>query len=171
MNSLGPVNLLLNLALILTLLALFSRLSRTAIAACSGASWVLFGRKGFVALCLYLALLYGVTYFGLRRNGLPSAAVQLLTLGFYALVIMRLIACPKDEPQAEAPRVDPAELRRLLIAFFALLGISLILSLAAVRQLVYAAVFVNFILWTPLGFALTLLAFWPARRSPKPGPS
>jgi hypothetical protein len=31
-------------------------------------------------LCLYLALLYGVSYFVLRPEGLPSVGVQLLTL-------------------------------------------------------------------------------------------
>jgi hypothetical protein len=80
MNSGGPANLALNVAVILALLLILSRLARTGLAASDGRSIAVFGRWGFVGLCLYLALLYGVSYFVLRPEGLPSVGVQLLTL-------------------------------------------------------------------------------------------
>jgi len=69
---------------------ILSLLARTALADSDGRSIVVFGRRGFVVLCVYLALLYGVTYFKLRPEGLPSIRVQLFTLMIYALVIFDL---------------------------------------------------------------------------------
>lgn len=90
MNSRGPINLVLNLALAIVLLLALLRLARPALASSEGRPIVAFGRWGFGGLCVYLAFLYGVGYVALRPEGLPSAAVQLFTFVFYAFICFPL---------------------------------------------------------------------------------
>ena len=96
-NSGGPVNLALNVALILVLLLILARLARPGLSVADGRPIVVCGRRGFLALCLYLILLYGVTYRFLRPEALPSAPIQLFTFVFYAIAIMGL-AAPLPSP-------------------------------------------------------------------------
>ena len=59
---------------------------------------VVFGRGGFFGLCMYLLLLYGVTYVYLRPDGLPSVFVQLFTVVFVAAVLMGIFLHHRREP-------------------------------------------------------------------------
>ncbi len=89
--SKAAVNLLtMNLAVVLVLLLVLSRLARSALCCPDARPIVVFSRWGFVGLSIYLVLLYGVTYIFLRPQGLPSAPVQLLTFIFYAPVDAKL---------------------------------------------------------------------------------
>ena len=123
MNSGGPVNLALNLAFALVLLLVLSRLARSALESSDGLRIVVFGRWGFVGLCMYLMLLYGVTYPFLRPDGLPSVPLQLFTFVFYALAIAGLWLHRRREPlPADAVQVDERELKLVKILFALLLG-------------------------------------------------
>ncbi len=159
MNSGGPVNLVLNLALAIILLLVLLRLARPALASDDGQKIVVFGRWGFGGLCVYLALLYGVTYVALRPEGRPSVAVQLFTFVFYALAIAGLWLHRKREPQvgAEAP-LDQRELRSVTILFIVLLSLALGLSIFPPNPVFYTAVALNFVIWTLLGFVLAALS-------------
>jgi hypothetical protein len=156
MNSGGPVHLAVNLAIVLGLLALVARLARAGLAASDGVGIVAFRAKGFVGLCVYLAALYGVTYVYLVPAGRPSAPVQLLTFAFYAILIVGLRLHRRREP---VPRVQRdtmrREMRSVMVGFASVLSVGMILSPLAGRPAIFAPVAANFIIWTPLGFALT----------------
>ncbi len=157
MNSGGPAHLALNLAIGLGLLALRARLARAGLAVSDGTDIVVFGRLGFRVLCAYLAVLYGVTYAFLRPDGLPSVVVQLATFVAYAVVIVGLRLHPRRDPSADTQdQRRPEELGRVLAAFGAIFALSLALSPLAGRPAIYLPVTLNFVLWTPLGFLLTL---------------
>ena len=82
MNSGGPVNLCLKVIFTGVLWLVLWRLARAGLAGLAGQPLIVFRRHWFVGLCLYLVLLDGVTYVYLRPDGLPSPAVQSLTLLF-----------------------------------------------------------------------------------------
>jgi hypothetical protein len=165
MNSGGLVNLALNLAFAIILLLALLRLARPALSNMEGSRIVVFGRRGFSGLCIYLALLYGVTYVYLRPEGLPSLPVQLFTFVFYGLAIAGLWLHGQREP-LEAPRapVERRELHLVTVLFATLLAIALALSGLAQNSLLYPPVILNFVLWTPLGFVLTVLALTKGTR-------
>ena len=126
----------LNMAVIIALLSILSRLARTALAASDGRSIVVFGRWGFVGLCLYLAFLYGVLYFKLRPEGLPSVRVQLLTLLIYALVILGLrLHQPREPLPVDLVEVEPRELRLAMAVFAWVIGLGFVLSFVGRRAL------------------------------------
>jgi len=160
-NSGGPVNLALNVALIIGLLWSLSRLARTALAAPGGRSIVVFGRWGFVGLCLYLALLYGLTYFFLRPEGLPSVRVQLLTVLMYALVILGLrLHRPREPLAGDAVDVEPRELRLAMAVFAWVIGLGFVFSFVAPHPYFFVPFALNSVVWTVLGFLLTGIALW-----------
>ena len=120
---------------------------------------MVFGRRGFAALCVYLALLYGVAYIGVRPQSRPSVGVQLLTIVFYGMAIAGLWLHRRRAPllpEAVAP-VEKRELRLLRILFAVVLGLGLALSPLRQSALLYPLV-LNFVTWGLLGFLLTALA-------------
>jgi hypothetical protein len=153
------LNLAGNLAFVLTLLIVLSWLARSGLASSDGRRIVVFGSRGFVGLCAYLILLYGVTYPLLRPDGLPSAPVQLLTFVFYALAIAGLWLHRRREPlSANAVEVDGRELKLVKILFAALLALALVLSIFTGTPVLFLPIVPNFLVWTPLGFLLTAVA-------------
>jgi len=159
MNSGGPINLAANLAAAIILLLVLLRLAGPALAASDGTRIVAFGRWGFGCLCVYLALLYGVTYVALRPEGRPSVPVQLFTFVFYALAIAGLWLHRKRAPLGEVN--TPAakqELRLVTILFAVLLALGFGLSMVARSSVLFPAIALNFVVWTPLGFLLTVLS-------------
>jgi hypothetical protein len=158
-NCGGPVNLALNVALIIGLLWCLSRLARTALADSSGRSIVVFGRWGFVGLCVYLTLLYGLTYFKLRPEGLPSVRVQLLTLVIYAMVILGLrLHSPRVHLPVPVVDVEPRELRLAMAVFAWVIGLGFVFSFVARQPLIFVPFLLNSVVWTFLGFLLTAIA-------------
>lgn len=162
MNSGGIINLAANLAVAVLLLAVLLRLARPALAAADGRPIVVFGRWGFGGLCVYLAALYGVGYFVLRPDGLPSVGVQLFTFVFYALAIAGLWLHLRREPLTEAP-VEQRELRLVTRLFAVLLVLALGLSLVRRSPVLYPPIALNFVIWTVLGFVLTALSLAKGR--------
>ncbi len=155
MNSGGPVNLAANLAVAIVVLVLMSRLARPALDSLDGRAIVVFGRWGFAGLCAYLIWLYGFTYFFLRPEGLPSAAVQLLTLVFYAVAIAGLWLHRRREPlDNHAAQVEKRELMLVKILFALLLALSLALSPWSRNPILFGIIVPNFVIWTVLGFVL-----------------
>ncbi|MEK7677756.1 MAG: hypothetical protein AAB676_18155 [Verrucomicrobiota bacterium] len=151
----------MNVAFMLALLLVLLRLARSGVAASDGRSLVVFGHRGFIGLCAYLLTLYGITYFFLRPEGRPSAAVQLITLAFYGVPMAGLWYYRRREPRSgAATAVVPQELRRAVTLLAAVLGLSFLLSFPSVKSAVYVAVVANFVLWTPLGCLLTAIALW-----------
>jgi hypothetical protein len=159
MNSGGSINLLLNLVFAIAVPAALLRLARPALASADGDRIVAFGRSGFIGLCLYLALLYGVTYFGMRPEGRPSAAVQLATFIFYGLAIAGLWLHRKRAPLPEAgAQVEARELRLIKFLFLTILVLAAGLSLLAGSPILAPPLLLNFVLWPPVGFLLASLA-------------
>jgi len=159
MNSGGPVNLAMNLAMAIILLLALLRLARPALSSSDGRHIVVFGRRGFAGLCGYLALLYGVSYVALRPEGRPSAGVQLFTFVFYGFAIAGLWLHRGREPLpgARTP-VEKRELHLLIVLFAVLLALSLVLSALAWNSVLYPLIALNFVIWTPLGFVLAALS-------------
>jgi len=159
MNSGGPVNLIINLAVVLVLLLVLLRLSRSALSSSDGRAIVAFGRRGFVGLCTYLVLLYGVTYVFLRPEGLPSIPVQLLTFVFYALALAGLWLHRRREPlSATSVQIEKRESKIIKILLALVLGLGLVLSIFAGWSDLFLPVVLNFVIWTPLGILLTTVA-------------
>jgi hypothetical protein len=159
MNSGGPVNLVLNLAAALILLWVLLRLARPALAASDGRSIVAFDRPGFFALCIYLVLLYGVSYIAIRPEGLPSIGVQLFTFVFYALAIAGLRMHRKREPLGIAETLfEKWELRLVVWLFVGLLALAFVLSILGLNPVLVLFIALNFIVWTLLGFGFAALA-------------
>ncbi len=168
MNSGGPFNLAVNLVVAILVLLVLTRLSRPALTGPAGRDVVVFGRRGFIGLWIYLGLLYGVTYVGLRPEGLPSVPIQLFTFVFYAVVIVGLWRHTRHEPLPDhAVHVDPQEKRRVKILFAVLLTLALILSSLAGWPGLFAPIMLNFMAWTPLGFLLTVVALARGRTPPR----
>jgi len=167
MNSGGPANLAGNVAFLLVLLAILVWLARPGLTASDGRSIVAFDRPGFAGLCLYLALLYGVTYVYLRPEGLPSVRVQLLTLVFYALASAGLWMHRRREPLAlisPVVEVRPWEMKRVLTVFGLVLGSGFLLSWFRGIPVLFVPIVLNFVIWTLLGFVLSGIAFWAGVR-------
>jgi hypothetical protein len=159
MNSGGPINLALNLAMAIILLLVLLRLARPALSSADGRRIVVFGRRGFAGLCVYLALLYGVAYVAVRPAGRPAIGVQLFTFVFYGLAIGGLWFHRRREPQPEArTHVEKRELHLITVLFAVLLVLALVLSALRRSPVLYAPIAVNFIIWTALGFVLTALS-------------
>ena len=156
MNSGGPVHLVANLLFALVVLGIVARLARPRLAHWGGEDIVVIRGWRFIALCAYLAALYGLTYVYLRPDGLPSIPVQLWTFAAYAILIAGL---RRHRPQAPLPSSAPAavtgERRTIMVGFFTILGLALLLSPLAGRPAIFLPVALNFAVWTPLGFALT----------------
>lgn len=164
MNSGGPANLALNTLFVVGCLLVCIRLGRSAFQNSTGPNLVVFSRGGFTLVSLYLGLLYGTTYFLLRPDGLPAAAVQLLTLGLYAAIILALRRhCPRPQ-LTDSPAVARADELQLVTKWFALLiAAALALTLLAGTQLLFIPVALILLAWTPIGFAITLLAIVKGR--------
>ena len=156
MNSGGPINLTFNLAFAVLLLLALLRLDGPATESRDGQDIVVFGRWGFVGLCAYLMFLYGVTYVLLRPDGLPSMAVQLFTVVFYAGAIIGLVIHHGSERLPVAGgEVDERERQLVKRVFTILAALAIPLSLLAGNPVLYIPIVANFLIWTPLGFVLT----------------
>ena len=164
MNSGGPINYAVNVVLIAVLASLLYRGGRPALNSHGARNVLEFGRKGFLGLCVYLALLYALTYFKLRPNDLPSAEVQMFTFVFYAILIAGLYRAPRDEFTVEFP-VQAHERNLAIRLLGSTVAASCVASFFSGFGILEFAVMPHFILWTPLGFLLTVMAFAKCVRS------
>jgi hypothetical protein len=159
MNSGGLVNLALNLAVAIILLLVLLRLAQPALAAMDGRSIVVFDRWGFGALCVYLAMLYGVSYFAIRPEGLPSIAVQLFTFVFYALAIAGLWLHRRRKPLGvDGVSVERRELHLVLWLFVGLVALGFVISIFGLNPVIDIFIVLNFVVWTLSGFVFAALA-------------
>ncbi|MDG3005034.1 hypothetical protein [Paludisphaera mucosa] len=173
-NSGGPANLAANAAFVTVLLPLLLWLAAPALAASDGPSIVAFRRPGFVGLCVYLALLYGLTYGTIRPEGLPSVGVQLLTLGFYAVAIAGLALHRRRERlEATSPAVavDPREITVVTTVLGLVIGLGFVLSWFRGVPVLFLPMVANFVIWTLLGFVLTAIALAAGVRERIEGPA
>ena len=165
MNSGGPLNLALNLGFALMVLFLLLRLAQPARSGSDGSPVFVFGRRGFPALCVYLALLYGVSYFAIRPEGLPSAGVQLLTFVFYALAIAGLWMHRRRPPVGpDQAAVESREGRLIVQLFAAVLILGFAVSVFGLNPVLEVFILLTFILWTFSGFGFALAALARAIR-------
>lgn len=155
-NSGGALNLAANACLLAAVLLLLWWLARPALQVVYADALVLFSFRGFLGLCGYLALLYSVTYFLFRMDGLPAPGVQVLTLGFYAIAIAGLRwHGPRQPGFWPVCETVPRE-RRFLGKWLALLLLAaFLLTPFRSSPVVYLLLIVNFAVWTPLGLVLT----------------
>ncbi len=172
MNSGGPLNLAFNLALAILLLLVLLRLARPALVELDGRPIVVFGRRGFLVLCLYLALLYGLSYFAIRPGDLPSPAVQLFTFVFYALALAGLwLHRRRTALGVEAAPVEKREPARVVRLFVFLLALGFVVSITGINPALGVFLALNFVLWTLSGFVFAALAlskgFWEYRSARK----
>ncbi|MGA2257353.1 MAG: hypothetical protein ABSG53_22070 [Thermoguttaceae bacterium] len=159
MNSGGPINLAVNLAVAEILLLALLWLARAALASSDGRQIVVFSRWGFAGVSVYLALLYGVMYIALRPEGRPSLGVQLFTFVFYVLAIAGLWLHGKRQPLAVAGvPLEKRELKLVIILFIVLQALALVFSMPARSPVLYPAIVLNFVIWPLLGFVLTALS-------------
>lgn len=165
MNCGGPLNLTLNAAVIIALLLVLSRLARASYDVADGRPIVDFGPKGFVYLCVYLVLLYGVTYRYLRFEALPSVFVQLLTFVFYAIVIVALCLHHRREPlTAPAAPVEPREMTVARGVFAIIMGGGFLCSLLPRGAFFFVVFALLTTCWTLLGLLLTAVALFRGTR-------
>lgn len=167
MNSGGPVNLLVNLGFGVLMFWILLHQSKPCRELVDARPIVVFGRKGFIGLCLYLGLLYGLTYFHLRPEGLPSVSVQWLTAALNAIPLLGLWLQPRGTPrQTSMDQGSLAQDRKALITLVgSVLGLGLMGSLFTGQPALYVAVMVSFIFWTPVGFILIAMAWVKGWRS------
>ncbi len=168
MNSGGPLNLALNLTFAGAAIVILRRLASASFAMPDAARVVVFGKKGFAGLCTYLLLLYGVTYFKLRPEGLPSISVQLLTVAIYLLAIGGLWVRPRWRGAAPTvlASIQP-ERRPILHVVAVVLGLGFLLSLWRGSPALFIPVIAGFVVWTPVGlvlFVIALVSGWTVRR-------
>ncbi|UCG65838.1 MAG: hypothetical protein JSW12_01940 [Deltaproteobacteria bacterium] len=160
MNSGGPFNLALNLVVIFVFIRVLTWLALSGDSSSYNSSIVVFGNRGFLGLCIYLVLLYGVSYVYLRPKGLPSVPVQLLTFVFYAFIIAGLWLHRSRQPQLNiAMEVEKRELRSVKILLILALGLGFFFSFFFKTPELFLLIMVTFLIWTPMGFVLTAVAF------------
>jgi hypothetical protein len=155
MNSGGPLNLALNAACLVVVLLLLWGLAWPGVEDLDPRSIVVFQRRGLVGLCLYLAVLYGVTYPNLRPEGLPSAMVQLGTLLFYVaagagLVLKRPIRTEFDRIGCDRSQ----RLRTIGVVGASVLGAGFLLSFLRGMPGLFVPILLDFVLWSGLSLAL-----------------
>lgn len=154
-NSGTPVRLGQNVVVMLVVLYTLWRLARPGLAALDARPIVDFGRPGFTALCVYLLALYGLTYFGLRWEALPSAGVQIVTLGFYALAIAGLWRHRPRTPLAAEEAVFDARAARTVLTWFGLVFVlGFVVSALPKGVFVIVPFFLILAVWPVLGFIL-----------------
>ncbi len=159
MNSGGTLNLAVNLFVAISLLWVLLRLAQPALTASNRRPIVAFGRWGFGGLCVYLTLLYAVGYVVLRPEGLPSIAVQLFTLVFYAFAVIGLWLHRRQESTTKTEITpEKRELRLVAILFSVLVILALGLSILGQNPVLYTGITINFVIWTLLGFVLAILS-------------
>lgn len=159
MNSGGPVRFSENVAFILAVLLLVSWRARATFSSENARPLVVFGRRGFVGLCIYLVLLYGIAYRALNYQALPSIPVQLLTFVFYALAAGGIWAHRKREPLSGfAVQVEPRELRLVKTLFVLMLVLALALSTIRGTKVIQLAALLSLVVWPYLGFLLAAAA-------------
>jgi hypothetical protein len=162
-NSGGPINLVLNLAFLLILLFALSRLALPTMH--DGYSIIGFSRYGFASLCIYLVLLYGIAYAYLRPDGLPSVPVQLLTFVVYTFVIAGLLLHRERKPVLNATvEVEKREFKLVKVLFSLVIVLALLFSALIQTSELFKLVLLSFIIWTPLGFLLTITSFFKGVR-------
>ena len=149
----GPINIAINVAVVVVAGWVLLRFGGNALSVESAESLLELRPKGFAAVCVYLALLYGLTYFYLRPEALPSASVQIATFVFYAAAILGLMCAPAARPRP-APPMDTAEWSRGIRMLLTTLVCALLLSLLSGSPILAIAAVPHFILWTLLGFVL-----------------
>jgi hypothetical protein len=155
-NSLGAMNLVLNLALALALFALARAEARPVLGSADPRSVAVLGPRGLAAAVLGLVVLYGVGYRWIRYDALPSVAVQAATFAFYAVAIGGLTLFRRRTPEAAVTADARAEWRRVRGAFLVIVALAVTLSLVP-RALVLVAMLA--ILWSwVLGSAALLSA-------------
>ena len=168
MNSGGPLNLVANLTAAMTVLFILARLARPTFVMPNADRVVVFSRTGLIGLCVYLGFLYGVTYFGLRPEGLPSVSVQLFTIVFYAIIIAGLWRHTEAELQeTNASQTSAGELKTILRSFAVLLLLAIAFSPLVGWPGLFAGILPNFCVWTPLGILLTVAALVRGGGSPE----
>ncbi|MGE5293883.1 MAG: hypothetical protein ACM3VT_03565 [Solirubrobacterales bacterium] len=166
MNSGGIPNLALNLLFAGVLALLLLRLSRPYLKTSNGRSLVALGPAAFRAVCVYLLLLYGTTYLYLRPEGLPSGPIQLATLAFYGLAILGLCLHDRQTPSPDATiSVEPYESRSIIATVTFVLGLGTLLAPLRGTPVLFVPIMANFLLWTPLGILLTVLAMLRGRNT------
>jgi hypothetical protein len=164
-NCGGPVNLALNVVVIVAVLWLLLWLARPRLVAPDAQRIVGLGRWGFLGLCVYLALLYGLTYFKLRPEALPSVPVQLLTLAFYAVPIAGLrLHVPRDPLPPGEDGVERREKRVVLDVLVLVLVLGFILSFFAKNPIMFIPALLNTAIWTLMGIVLAVIALWQGTR-------
>jgi hypothetical protein len=165
MNSGGAVNLAENVAFLTVLGTVLYLFARPGLAASDVRPIVAFGRGGFLGLCVYLGLLYSLTYRHLRPEGLPSVPVQLFTLAFYALPIAWLWMHRRREPlQAETVAVESRERRLALTLFWLVIAAALVLTPLRGHPKFFILFLPNFVVWSLAGFLLFAIALGTAVR-------
>ena len=83
----------------------------------------------------------------------------LLTLVFYAVALAGIWLHGRREAKSELPAMDrKAEVRRVLTLLGVVLGLGLLLSGLRGAQALFAPIVMGFILWTPLGIVLMIIA-------------
>ncbi|MFA6241073.1 MAG: hypothetical protein WC655_09095 [Candidatus Hydrogenedentales bacterium] len=158
-NSGGLTNLTLNLMVVLVLLFVLWWLARPALEASDGVGIVAFANRGFAALAVYLAMLYGVTYVYLRPEALPSLSVQVFTFVFYGVAIAGLRLYPRRAPlPAAEAHVEKREVSLIETLFALIVVLALVLSNLAGQSVLFLALVPIFISWTLLGFVLAAAA-------------
>ncbi len=124
------------------------------------------GRAGLIVALTGLGVIYVASYGSLRPEALPPPAIQLLTLGFYALLAVLIWRSPRTVARPVAERIaDAARLpwRWLLALFAAGLGFALIAP--ALPPFAAALGAIGFVSIVPLGAGLfAWLAVWPLIR-------
>ncbi|WP_165226872.1 hypothetical protein [Aquisphaera insulae] len=157
MNGGGPLNIALNSLFLVIVFLVLGRLARPARIRSDGRAILEFGRPGLVGLCIYLAVLYTLTYFGIRPEGLPSGRVQWGTLALYGLAILGLWLQQRRSPTTAAIDVDPRSLRTAEATLATILGLGLVLSLAPGNPLIVAPAIISFAAWIALSAILPLV--------------
>ncbi|MCC6795381.1 MAG: hypothetical protein IT366_09705 [Candidatus Hydrogenedentes bacterium] len=149
----GPLNIAINIVVVAAAGWVLLRFGENALKDKPAESLLVLRPRGFAVVCVYLAFLYGLTYFYLRPGALPSAAVQFATFIFYAAAILSLMRVPAVVPQA-APPMDPAERSRGTRMLMTILVCALLLSLLSGSPILAIATVPHFVLWTLIGFVL-----------------
>jgi hypothetical protein len=165
LNSGRPLNLALNVAFVLVLWWALCWLARPSFAAENGIPIVAFGRWGFLGLCAYLTLLYGITYRFLRFEALPSVPIQMLTFVFYAIAVLGIYGHRRRAPLAARPVSPKPRERFVVVSVFALvIGLGFILAILPYREVILIPFVISSVLWPVLGFLFTGFAVWQGIR-------
>ena len=99
------------------------------------------GNTGLAIVIIYLIALYGISFFTLLPERIPSIGTLLLTIAFYMVVITLIIVSPKNTDQTYELAEGLFNMRDILLGLVAFVALALVWCILAGLSMILSVIF------------------------------